>query len=152
MELFVSMTMESLDELGSIDYIVIEMPEREPTGELIPPLFDLVERRIIRILDVLMVLKARDGSYEVVALEDVDPEDFGDLSPLAGAASGILNAEDAEQVASIMQPDARALMLVFENLWSVPLATSARRAGGQLIARGNIPVQSILAALEAETE
>lgn len=138
-----------LDETGAIDYVVIELPGQAVTGELIPSLLDLVDRQLIRIADVLLVVTAADGSHTALTPDDLDPAEVGDLGALAGASSGLLGEDDAAAVAAIMQPDARALVLVYENLWSLPFAQSARRAGGQLIANGHIPTQAIIAALDA---
>lgn len=138
-----------LDETGAIDYVVIELPGQAVTGELIPSLLDLVDRQLIRITDVLLVVTAADGSHTALTPDDLDPAEVGDLGALAGASSGLLGEDDAAAVAAIMQPDARALVLVYENLWSLPFAQSARRAGGQLIANGHIPTQAIIAALDA---
>ena len=139
----------SLDETGAIDYVVIELPGQAVTGEVIPSLLDMVDRGLIRVTDVLLVVTAADGSHTALTPDDLDPAEVGDLGALAGASSGLLGADDAAAVAAIMQPDARALVLVYENLWSLPFAQSARRAGGQLIANGHIPTQAIVAALDA---
>ena len=135
--------------MGAIDYFVIEFPEREITGELIPDLLDLVDRGLIRIMDVIIVLTAEDGSFQTLTPDDLDPAEVGELGSLAGAASGLFSAEDAADVAAIMHPNARALVLMFENLWSLPFASAARRAGGQLISAGHIPTQAVVAALDS---
>jgi len=138
----------TLEETGAIDYVVIELPGQAVTGEVIPSLLDLVDRGLIRVADVLLVVTAEDGSHSTFTSEDLDPDEVGDLGALAGASSGLLGADDATEVAAIMQPNSRALVLVYENLWSLPFAQSARRAGGQLIANGHIPTQAIVAALD----
>lgn len=138
-----------LDDTGAIDYFVVELPGQDVTGELIPSLLDLVDRRLIRVLDVILVVTDDTGSHTTLTPDDLDPAEFGDLGALAGASSGLLGEDDATAIAEIMQPNARALALVYENLWSLPFAQSARRAGGQLIATGHIPTQAIIAALDA---
>lgn len=140
---------QALEDTGAIDYVVIELPGQTVTGEVIPSLLDLVDRGLIRVTDVLVVVTAGDGSYTTLTPDDLDPAEVGDLGALVGASSGLLGADDAAAVAAVMQPDARALVLVYENLWSLPFAQSARRAGGQLIANGHIPTQAIVAALDA---
>ena len=138
-----------LDEMGAIDYFVVELPGQAVTGELIPSLLDLVDRGVIRVLDVLLVVTDDAGAYTTLIPDDLDPAEFGDLGALAGASSGLLGEDDSMAVAGVMQPNARALVLVYENLWSLPFARSARRAGGQLIANGHIPTQAVIAALDA---
>jgi hypothetical protein len=141
--------MTDYDETGAIDYIVIEFERREITGELVPSLLDLVDRRLIRIMDVLIVRTASDGSFETLTPDQLDPAVVGDLGALAGASSGLLTDDDAAAIAGIMAPEAGALVLVYENLWSLPFATAARKAGGQVVALGHIPTQAIVAALDA---
>ena len=141
--------MTDIDETGAIDYLVIEFDGREFTGELVPSLLDLVNRGIIRIMDALIVLTSSDGSFETLTPDELDPAVVGDLSALAGASSGLLDKEDAAEIAAILRPETRALALVYENLWSLPFATAARKAGGQVVARGHIPTQAIVAALDA---
>ena len=140
--------MSDLDETGPIDWFLIEFQGDEPKGELIPPLLDLVDRRLVRILDVLIVRKRADGSHETLTTADLDAE-RGNLGALAGASSGILDEDDAAEAAAVLENGSAGLLLVYENLWAVPFAVAARKAGGQLVAGGRIPVQSIVAQLDA---
>ena len=141
--------MSDLEETGPIDFILIEFPGKELNGELVPPLLDLVDRRLIRILDALILVKRADGSFDALTTQELDSSQVGDLGELAGASSGILSEEDATEAASALEPDTAALLIVFENLWAVPFAMAARRAGGQVVATGRIPVQTMLAQLDA---
>ena len=142
--------MDSLEETGPIDYMLIEFSGKQPHGELIPPLLDLVDRRIIRVLDALIVVTTEDGSsYNAVTTQELDAAGIRDLGELAGASSGLLGAEDAAAAAAVMEPNSAGLLLVFENLWAVPFAVAARKAGGQLVAHGRIPVQALIAQLDA---
>jgi hypothetical protein len=138
-----------LDELGPIDTMVIEFTSKEINGELVPPLLDLVDRRLIRVLDALIVIKGDDGSVQTLTSEDLDPGQVGDLGALAGASSGLLDDEDAMDVAALLEPGSAGLVLVYENRWAVPFGVAARKAGGQLVASSRIPVQAILARLDA---
>jgi hypothetical protein len=140
--------MTDLDETGAIDWLLIEAPNKEINGELVPALLDLVDRRLIRVLDVLILVK-RDDALEVLTTAELDPAKVGDLGELAGASSGVLSQEDAEEAAAALQPNSIGLLVVYENLWSLPFAIAARKAGGQLVAHGHIPTQAILAALDA---
>jgi hypothetical protein len=138
-----------LEELGPIDYVVLEWPGAFPdTSEVQPLLLDLVDRGIIRILDIGFVAKDENG--EVTGL------DVGDLKQVAaafaefeGASSGLLGFEDLEEAAAALEPGTSAAVLVWENRWAGPVAAALRRTGGQLAASGRLPVQAILAALDA---
>jgi hypothetical protein len=138
-----------LQETGAIDWLLIEAQNKEINGELVPPLLDLVDRRLIRILDAIIVVKRGDDDFDVLTTADLDPEQVGDLGELAGASSGLLSEEDAAKAAATLQPNSLGLLVVYENLWSVPFALAVREAGGQLVAQGHIPVQAILAELDA---
>ena len=143
------MSREQLDEMGPIDYIVIEWPGRQPTGEAAPLIVDLVDRGIIRILDVAFIVKGDDGT--VAAIEASDLEGFGEFD---GASSGLLGEDDIREAATALEPGTSAAVLVWENRWAAPVAVALRRSGGQLVASGRIPIQAVLAsldALEAET-
>lgn len=139
---------ENVGELGPIDYLVVEWPGRQPTGEAIPHLIDLVDRGLIRILDLAFIAKDEDG--DVVELEIADlGEAVAELAVFEGAASGLLDEEDRNDAASVLEPGTAAAILVYENTWAGPFAAAVRRSGGQLVASGRIPVQAILAALDA---
>ena len=142
------MSQEQLEELGPIDYVVLEWPGELPTtGEVQPLLLDLVDHGIIRILDIAFLTKGEDGSVSAL--------DVGDLKQVAaafaefeGASSGLLGYEDFEEAAAALEPGTSAAVLVWENRWAAPVAAALRRSGGQLVASGRIPVQAILAALD----
>jgi hypothetical protein len=139
-----------LEETGPIDFLVIEFQGKEINGELVPPLLDLVDRKLIRVLDALILLKRADGSYDALTTDELQASGAaGDLGELAGASSGLISEEDAEAAAAVMEPDTAALVLIYENLWAAPFAIAARKAGGQLVATGRIPVQALLAQLDA---
>jgi hypothetical protein len=137
------------DEMGPIDYLVIEFPGSRMSGEGLPLLVDLVDRGIIRILDLVFIRKMADGA--VVRLELTAPRSNGqaDLSMFEGASSGLLDQEDIDAAADAIQPGSTAGLIVYENRWAAPLATALRRGGAQLVAGGRIPVQALLASLDA---
>jgi hypothetical protein len=139
------------EEMGPIDYIVVEWPGRQPTGEAAPHLVDLVERGIIRILDLAFIAKAEDGSVAGLEISELGDE-VEELKVFEGASSGLLSDEDTEEAAAALEPGTSAALLVFENRWAAPFASAVRRSGGQLVASGRIPVQAVLAALEAAEE
>ena len=139
------MSEEQLQEIGPIDYMVLEWPGEQPvTGEVMPLLLDLVDRGIIRILDLAFIVKDRDGSVAAMDFAEV-----GGLAEFEGVSSGLLGHDDLEEAAVALEPGTVAGVLVWENRWAAPVATALRRSGGQLVASGRIPVQSILASLDA---
>jgi hypothetical protein len=139
---------ESIDQLGPVDYLVVEFPGSNFTGEIMPELADLVERGIVRVLDLVLIKKNDDGSYEAFEVADIDPGTLGGIRELESELADLLSEDDVASVAQAMEPGSTAGLLVYENLWAAPFASAVRRAGGQLIANGRIPVQGILAALE----
>jgi hypothetical protein len=140
---------DDLDEMGPIDYVVVEFPGSKMTGEGFPILVDLVDRGIIRILDLVFVSKDLDGSVRGIAIADLDDDGELDLAVFEGASSGLISDEDIEEAGGILEPGSSAGILVFENVWAGPFAAAVRRGGGQLVASGRIPIQALLAALEA---
>src|SRR4051812_29512810 len=139
---------EQFDEIGPIDYILVEWPGRQPNGEVAPHLIDVVDRGLIRILDLLFLAKDEDGTVRGVELADISGE-VSELSAFEGASSGLLSDEDVEEAGGALEPGTSAALLVFENAWAAPFAPAVRRSGGQLVASGRIPVQAVLAALDA---
>jgi hypothetical protein len=138
-----------LDEMGPIDYIVVEFPGSKMTGEGFPILLDLVDRGIVRILDLVFVTKNLDGSVQGIAIADLDGDGELDLAAFEGASSGLLGEDDIEEAGTVLEPGSSAGILVYENVWAGPFAAAVRRGGGQLVASGRIPIQAMLAALEA---
>jgi hypothetical protein len=146
------MTNSPLDELGPVDYLVVEFPAGASnfTGEMITELRRLIDGGIIRVIDVLILIKEADGSVDAMELSDVD--ELGDLQQIEAELAELLAAEDVEHLAAAMEPGSTAGVLIWENLWAAPFASAARRSGGQLIANGRIPIQAILASIEADEE
>jgi hypothetical protein len=140
--------MEELEEMGPIDYVVIEWPGRQPKGEAAPIVVDLVERGIIRVLDLAFIAKAEDGSVAGLQIKDLG-EQVEELKLFEGASSGLLTDEDTAEAAEALEPGTSAALIVYENRWAAPFASAVRRSGGQLVASGRIHVQAVLAALEA---
>lgn len=135
-------------EVGPIDYVLIEWSGRQPNGEAMPHLIDLVERGVIRILDVAFIAKDEDGSVAGIELADLG-EDGAQLSVFEGASSGLISDEDVGEASSALEPGTSAALLVFENTWAAPFVAAVRRSGGELVASGRIPAEDVLAALEA---
>jgi len=139
-----------LDSLGPVDYIVVEFPAGASnfTGEMSEELLRLVDAGTIRLIDILILTKDADGSVDAMELSDID--ELGDLQRLEADLAELLAAEDVEHLAAAMEPGSTAGVLIWENLWAAPFASAARRSGGQLIANGRIPIQAIIASIEAD--
>jgi len=140
----------SLDQLGPVDYLVVEFPAGKSnfTGEMAKELLALVDSGTIRVIDILILTKNEDGSVEAMELSDI--EDLGPLQAVEAELAELLAAEDVEHLAAAMEPGSTAGVLIWENLWAAPFASAARRSGGQLIANGRIPIQAIIASIEAD--
>lgn len=138
-----------LYETGPIDYLVVEFPGSRMTGEGLPLLVDLVNSGTIRLLDLVFVQRALDGSVTALEIADFDNDGELDLAIFEGASSGLLGQDDVDEAASAIEPGSSAGILVYENAWAAPFAAALRRGGAQLVASGRIPVQAVLAALDA---
>lgn len=141
---------ESVDELGPVDWLVVEFPGSQFKGEIAPALDDLVEAGTIRVLDLVLIKKDEDGSVGFFEISDLDESELGGIVGYETELATLLAAEDVEAVAAAVEPGSSAGLLVWENTWAAPFASAVRRAGGQLVANGRIPVQAILAAIEAD--
>ena len=143
------MSEAQLEEMGPIDYVILEWDGEQPvTGEVMPLLVDLVDRGIIRILDIAFIAKDLDGSVAAKDFGELAQQSDG-LADFQGASSGLLGQDDLEDAATVLKPGSVAALLVWENRWAAPVAVALRRSGGQLVATGRIPVQAILASLDA---
>jgi len=140
--------MDESVEMGPIDYLLVEWAGRQPNGEVAPHLIDLVDRGLIRILDLAFVTKEEDGTVAGLELSDLG-DGAAELEVFAGASSGLLSDDDLTEAAAALEPGTSAALLVFENTWAAPFAAAVRRSGGQLVASGRIPVEDVLAALDA---
>ncbi|MET7769401.1 DUF6325 family protein [Nocardia sp. NPDC005366] len=137
------------DELGPVDYLVVEFPaDRTPDGSALPLLLDLIERDVIRVLDLTFVRKELDGSVVGVAIEDFGLTGDFDITLFAEAASGLIDSTDLDTAASILGPGCSGAVLVYENRWAAPFARALRHNGAELVATGRIPTQALLASLD----
>ncbi|WP_022892580.1 DUF6325 family protein [Agromyces subbeticus] len=140
----------ALDELGPVDYLVVEFPAGEAnfTGEIVRELVNLVDAGTIRVIDAMVLTKDENGALDAVELADAG--DLGALVEIESQLAELLAADDVAHLANAMEPGSTAGVLVYENLWAAPFAAATRRAGGQLIANGRIPIQAIIASIEAD--
>ena len=135
--------------LGPISYLIVEFPGNKMTGEGLPLLVDLVERGVIRILDLTFVTKGADGSLAMIALEDMDLDGTLDLAVFAGASSGLVSESDLAEAAPAIQGGSSAAILIFENRWATDFVQALRRGGAELVAAGYIPHDDLVAAVDA---
>ena len=144
--------MSSEEMLGPVDYVVVEFPADKAnfSGEMAAELESLVESGLVRVLDLVLLVKKNDGSVEAAELSHADEATVGKLLSLEGDLAMLLAAEDVDKFAEIIEPGSIAAVLVYENRWAAPFASSVRRSGGQLVANGRIPTQALLAAMESE--
>ena len=141
-------TEAKVDDPKPIDYILVEWPNNEPTGEAIPYLVDLVDSGLIRILDLAFIMKNEDGSVTEMEISDLGGESES-FTVFEGASSGILDESDHAEAAEALETGKAAALLVYENSWAGPFASAVRRSGGQLVASGRIPVQALIASLDS---
>jgi hypothetical protein len=136
------MNAPELEEMGPIDYLLVEWTEEQPHGQLAPLLIDLVDRGLVRILDLVFMAKDDDGTVRAIEL--------GELPALAvfdGASSGLVDEEDLQEAGAALEPGTSAALLVYENSWAAPFATALRQSGGQVVSTGRIPIQAVLESL-----
>lgn len=138
---------DEIREMGPVDWLLIEF-DQPLTGQAAPPLFDLVDRGLIRILDVMFIRKLSDGSVQAVEISDLPGDEAVHINMFDGLATGILGDEDLVAAGEALEVDTRAIMIVFENVWAAPFAIALREAGGLIVDSGRIPVQSIVGALD----
>jgi hypothetical protein len=144
----------NLDALGPVDYLVVEFPAEQAnfSGDMARELRSLVDRELVRVLDLVILRKEADGSVDAAELADVDECDVGELRALEADLAMLLAEDDVADVGAALEPGSIAAVLVYENTWAGPFASSIRRAGGQLVANGRIPTQALLAAIEADEQ
>jgi len=141
---------DDLGDLGPIDYVVVEWSSTDKmNGEALPLLVDLVDRGIIRLLDLAFIRKDLDGTVSGLEVTDFDGDGTLDLAVFEGVSSGLIGPDDIEDASSVVEPGSAAGIIVFENTWAAPFAKALRKSGAQLVANGRIPVQAILASLDA---
>ncbi|MFD8980195.1 DUF6325 family protein [Streptomyces sp. NPDC059564] len=142
---------DDIEDMGPVDYLVVEFPGNRMTGEAFPLLIDLVDRGLIRIFDLRFVRKDADGTVTALELTGLDDgADATGWSVFEGASSDLLDQSDLDEAGNALQPGNSAAILVYENRWAAPFARALRAGGAQMVASGRIPVQAILASLDAE--
>ena len=146
------MTDTDIDELGPVDYLVVEFPTEQAnfSGQMATELSALVDRGVVRVLDLILLRKELDGSVEGFESHDFGDTDLGSLRELETDLALLLAEEDVESIGAALEPGSVAAVLVWENVWAAPFASAVRRSGGQLVASGRIPIQALATAIEAD--
>jgi Family of unknown function (DUF6325) len=147
-----AMSDTDVDELGPVDFIVVEFPADRAnfSGEMAAELSALVERGVVRVLDLMFLRKDVDGSVEGFESHEFGDDELGELRALEGELAMLLAEEDVEAIGAALEPGSIAAVLIWENVWAAPFGSSVRRSGGQLVASGRIPIQALAAAIEAD--
>ena len=143
-----------VDQLGPVDYLVVGFPAETAnfSGAMADELKKLVESDTIRVLDIMMVTRAEDGTLQAAEMRDHDESELGELRSLEADLSLVLAAEDVERAGADLEPGSTAAVLVWENTWAGPLASAIRHSGGELLGEGRIPTQALVAAAEEDRE
>ncbi len=144
---------ETVDQLGPVDWLVVEFPGTDfGKGTVAPYLKDLVDRGMIRVLDLVFLRKDNDGTLEMAEISDLDESELGELRASEAELAMVLSEQDVSDLAETIEPGNSAVVLVWENQWAAPFGSAVRHAGGQLVASGRIPIQAVLAAIEADAK
>ena len=142
-------TADDVEAIGPVSYLIVEFPGSKMTGEGLPILVDLVDRGLIRILDLLFVKRDEDGTLTTAELTDLDGDGELDLMIFEGAASGLLDESDLADAATVVEPGSSAAILLFENRWATPFTQALRRGGAEVVAAGYVPLDALAASLDA---
>ena len=142
----------NIDELGPVDWIVVEFEGTKLNGEIAPILKDYVDRDLIRVLDLLFIKKDEDGGFEAFEATDLEDSEIGELRSYETELAMLLSEQDVADLVETIEPGSSAAVLVWENLWAAPFGAAVRHAGGQLVASGRIPIQAVIAAMESDEE
>jgi hypothetical protein len=149
----VSRMTEAIDQLGPVDWLVVEFPGTDyGKGQVAPYLQDLVDRGLVRVLDLVFLRKDKDGTLEMGEISNLDQSELGELRASEAELAMVLSEQDVVDLAETIEPGNSAVVLVWENLWAAPFGSAVRHAGGQLVASGRIPTQAVLAAIEADAQ
>jgi hypothetical protein len=143
---------QTMDQLGPVDWLVVEFPGPDfGRGKVAPHLQDLVDRGLVRVLDVVFLRKDEDGALELGEISELDDSELGEMRTAEAELAMVLSEQDVSDLAETIEPGTSAVVLVWENVWAAPFGSAMRHAGGQLVASGRIPTQAVLAAIEADT-
>ncbi len=138
--------------LGPIDFVVLEFPGNKFTGQGLYSLLELVQAEIIRIIDLVVIVKDQDGKVFARELTELDPDNILVLDPLKIEAMGLITVNDVESIAALLTNNSSAGLLLIENLWAVKTKQAFLDAGARLVVFDRLPhelVEENLADIEA---
>ena len=145
--------LDELDQLGPVDWLVVEFPGTDfGKGQVAPHLKDIVDRGLVRVLDLVFLRKDKDGTLEFAEISDLDESELGELRATEAELAMVLSEQDVSDLAETIEPGNSAVVMVWENQWAAPFGSAVRHAGGQLVASGRIPTQAVLAAIDADAK
>ncbi len=128
---------------GPIDFLALEFKTDQLTGEGMSELLKLVENKIVRIIDLVIILKDEDGNHEVLEIEELAPNMLAVFDPLEVEISGIIQIEDIELIAEAMEANTTAALLLFENLWAIKFGEAVTRSSGRMVMYDRIPFEVV---------
>jgi len=133
---------------GPVDFLALEFKGNQFKGEILPALLDLVQKKIVRVIDLIVVLKDQDGKHKALELEQLDAEMVHIFDPLKIEISGIIQVEDIEMIAEKMENNTTAAILLFENLWAIEFGEAVLRANGRMVMYDRIPFEVVNETME----
>jgi uncharacterized membrane protein len=137
-----------MEEIGPVDYAIVAFPGNKFRGEIAPALAELVEREVIRIIDIAFIGKSEEGDVVAMELTELDPDVQEALESAGIEVQGLLNDEDLQKAAEELEPNSSAAVLVWENVWARKVTNAMRDAGGVVVAFERLPHEVVQAARE----
>jgi hypothetical protein len=137
-------------ELGPISYLVVEFPGAKLTGKGMEELLRLTDQGLVRVLDLVFLMKSADGTVTVAEIADLDHDGTLDLAVFQGASSSLLGEDDIAEAGQAVEPNNAAAVLLFSNTWAIPFVQGLRSSGAQLVAAGYIPMDHVAEALDLQ--
>lgn len=133
-----------------VEYVIVAVPDQDSLATVVPALAELVQTAKIRILDLVVLVRDREGAVTVLEFEDV--ESMAALRRVEGEVGGMLSDHDIALASTALRPGTAGIVLVTEDRWAEPLSAAARRAGGQIIGGERIPPPRVEGALADRSE
>ncbi|HET6443699.1 MAG TPA: DUF6325 family protein [candidate division Zixibacteria bacterium] len=133
---------------GPIDFIALEFKTDQLTGESLPALLELIQKQIVRVIDLVIIRKDQEGHYQVLEIEELAPDILAIFDPLEIEISGIIQVEDIELIAEAMEDNTTAALLLFENLWAIKFGEAVTRSSGRMVMFDRIPFEVVNETLE----
>ncbi len=133
---------------GPVDFLALEFQNDQLKGEILPALLELVQNKIIRVIDLVVIQKYADGSHQALEMEQLAPDLLSIFDPMEIEISGIVQVEDIDNIAASMENDTTAAVLLVENLWAIKFGEAVVRANGRLLMNERIPFEVVNETME----